>query len=719
MKSIPPSSRANGRSLRSQMILFFMVASAALFLVSTASLYLVNESRIGGSAYTSVNNSKNALENIAEIKTGLYQIIAEVSYLLAETDLGVAARSTSTIKGLSVNVDQRLAAALELIEQPAERNLINKTDALWKEYRKTLQEEIVPASTTGDRLKARTLMTGIQAQRLASIGTLAASLSSGLRQTATTAEERVSSEIRVLMIISILAAVIAMSLLALICYALTTSVTRPLGNCTAFVNSLADGRFDTRLAVAGPTELTALTGAINRMAEFLHSKISRISSVSETLASIENNIEKSSRHVAHSARLQEAAIEQSLPAIESIQLSVKNVSEKIEKLASSAAETASSTLQMTATVEEIAMSADKLGDSFDEVSSSITEMAASIKEIGSSIVNLLEASGETASSIAQMDATIKQVEKNALDASTISTGVRDDAETGKRAVEEAIAGMQAIRNSSQITAEVIENLSLRANDIGTILSVIDEVAEQTNLLALNATIIAAQAGEHGKGFAVVADEIRELSERTSSSTREIATVIRGVQEETRRAVEAINKAEVSIADGERLSHHSGAALEKIVSGVQQASTQVDRIARATLEQAHGSHSIKEAMESVAEMVEHIANSAAEHTQSSEQIARAMERMKDLAIHVRSSTHEQSQTSCLISDATREVLDIIEQVRESGSFQELNRAKVIAALKNIQASTASNVENVRVMEDSLVGLSKQVNLLEKELSDFKL
>jgi methyl-accepting chemotaxis protein len=245
------------------------------------------------------------------------------------------------------------------------------------------------------------------------------------------------------------------------------------------------------------------------------------------------------------------------------------------------------------------------------------------------------------------------------------------------------------------------------------------VAEQTNLLALNATIIAAQAGEHGKGFAVVADEIRELSERTSSSTREIATVISGVQEETRRAVDAINKAEASIADGEKLSQHSGTALEKIVNGVQQTSMQVDNIARATLEQAQGSQSIKEAMESVAEMVEHIANSAAEHTQTSELIARAMERMKDLAIHVRSSTHEQSQTSGLIAHATRDVLDSIEQIRESGCSQDLSSAMIAAALKNIQVSTASNAETVRVMEGSLDGLSKQVNLLEKELSDFKI
>lgn len=719
MKRISPPNKASGKSLRSRMTLLFMVACLACFLITAASLFLVNESRIGGPAYTTITNSRNALETIALSTSGLHQILAEMQNQLGETDRGASAKRAAVIKAVSSDIDQQLARAMELIEQPAERDLLNKADAVWKEYRKTLLEEILPAAGSGDLLKARTLVTGIQAQRFSSFSKSLTALTTALRQTIGAAEDRISSEIRVVMIISILAAMFAIGVIALLCYTITTSVTRPLGNCAEFACSMANGRLDGTLAEVGPAEVATLAAAINQMAENLRSRISQISSSSETLASIENNIEKTSRHVAHSARLQQTAVEQAVPAIESIQISVKSVSASIEKLASSAAETSSSTLEMSATIEEIAMSTDKLGDSFDEVSSSITEMAASIREIGSSIVNLLDASAETASSVAQMDATIKQVEKNALDASTITTGVRDDAETGKRAVEEAISGMQAIRKSSQITAEVIENLSLRANDIGAILSVIDEVAEQTNLLALNATIIASQAGEHGKGFAVVADEIRELSERTSSSTREIASVIRGVQEETRRAVDAINKAEASIAAGEKLSHHSGAALEKIVSGVQQASMQVDKIARATLEQAHGSQSIKEAMESVAEMVENIAKSANEHTQSSELIARSMERMKDLAIHVRSSTHEQSQTSGLIAHATRDVFDIIEQIRESGSFQELNRAKVIAALKNIQDSTTSNAETVRVLEGSLDGFSKQVNLLEKELSHFKI
>jgi len=96
--------------------------------------------------------------------------------------------------------------------------------------------------------------------------------------------------------------------------------------------------------------------------------------------------------------------------------------------------------------------------------------------------------------------------------------------------------MENIRSTVEATAEMINRLGKRSQEIGQILKVIDEVTDQTSLLALNAAILAAQAGEHGKGFAVVAEEIRELAERTAASTKEIANVIAAVQQESAASV---------------------------------------------------------------------------------------------------------------------------------------------------------------------------------------
>jgi methyl-accepting chemotaxis sensory transducer len=306
-----------------------------------------------------------------------------------------------------------------------------------------------------------------------------------------------------------------------------------------------------------------------------------------------------------------------------------------------------------------------------------------------------------------------------MDTAIISETVKTDAANGLKSVQETIVGMQEIRRASRITAEVVEHLSLRAHDIGAILSVIDEVAEQTNLLALNAAIIAAQAGEHGKGFAVVADEIKELAERTSTSTREIAQVITGVQEDTGRAVAAINQAELAIGAGEELSERSGAALEKIVAGVRQAGLQIDAIARATVEQPKGSQSIRVAMEQVEEMVEQMANSAREHSRGSDLITIAVERMREMTGQVRGSTREQSKTSALIAKATEDITVMIDRIREACGAQTVHSRSIDRMVENIRQSSATTSQAAQVMNSAVTGLSHQIDQLEKEMSGFKI
>jgi len=712
-------SGARNLTLRTKMLLLSAAAFTGILVVAVVSILLLNEVRIGGQSYNVIQENKDALESIALLKSDLFQINSEMQNFMLEADKTVADRNEATIRSLVNNIELNFGIVLESIESPQKRDAINKAEAIWNEYKKTLLTEVLPAAGTGDILKASYLMTGVQAQRFSTFSTAVASMVEILHKDVQQTEERVAANIKSKTIVAGIVTLLTIFIIILLSYRITTSITRPLRACVEFARTVADGKLDSRLTVAGGGEAADLAAAMNIMANNLHSMVSRVSSASGVLITIDNDIEKVARKLVSSAHLQEVAVAETSRAVDHINTSVYEVSERVDKLTTSASETSASILQMASSVEEVAISADKLGDSVDEVSSSIIQITASIKEIGTSIINLLDASSTTASSISEMDATIKQVEKNAMETSAITEGVRKDAETGKCAVEEAIAGMQAIRSSSRITAEVIENLSLRANDIGTILSVIDEVAEQTSLLALNAAIIAAQAGEHGKGFAVVADEIRELAERTSSSTREIAIVVNGVQDETRRAVDAICLAEASITEGERRSQHSGVALEKIVSGVQRASIQVREIARATVEQAHGSQSIKEAMESVEEMVGHIAVSAREHSRGSELITIAVERMKDLTSHVRTSTREQSRTSSQIARATEEASDMIDQIRKASGSQAQSSDMISKAVVNIQTATATNSEAATVMESSISGLSRQIDLLEKEMSGFRI
>jgi methyl-accepting chemotaxis protein len=480
----------------------------------------------------------------------------------------------------------------------------------------------------------------------------------------------------------------------------------------------AEGNLKIRVDIDSWDEIGTLGNNFNTMLEKLSEMMGNVNKSTREISYVNEKLSEASLQVANGAQIQADGISSTSSAITEISASIRGVAQGVDSLSQSATESSSSILEMAASVEEVAHNVETLSLSVDEVSSSITEMAASIREVGISVVTLMDTASNTASSVMEMDGSIKQVEANVVETADISEGVRTDAEMGKKAVEANILGMNEIKRSSMITSEVIKTLSGRADDIGTILSVIDEVAEQTSLLALNAAIIASQAGEHGKGFAVVADEIKELSERTSSSTREIALVIRGVQEETQRAVEAINQAEKSISEGELLSQKSGEALSKIVEGVKKSTNRMSEIARATVEQAKGSMMIRNAMVKVSDMVSQIATSTHEQEKGSELINQAVQKMKDLTAQVRSSTREQSKVGNFIARSTEDITDMIKKIKISCDEQSRGGDQIVLAIEDIQRSTDINLEAINILDNALTSLLKQTEILKKEMTVFK-
>lgn len=516
-------------------------------------------------------------------------------------------------------------------------------------------------------------------------------------------------------VVILLAVAVAIGLGILI----TRNIVTRVGAIGEAVNRGAEGDLTATTSLDSHDEIGKLGSDFNEMVEKLSGMIGKVLRSAAELAGISDTMAQASHSVVASAKTQAESVSKTSAAIVQINTSVKGVAHGVDSLSISASESSSSILEMASSVEEVVQNMENLALSVNEVSSSIVEMGASIKQVGNGVVSLMEVSTATASSVMEMDSSIKQVERNANETAAISKSVREDAETGREAVEAVINGMQEIKRASQITSEVIATLSERAADIGDILSVIDEVAEQTNLLALNAAIIAAQAGEHGKGFAVVADEIKELSERTSSSTREISQVIRGVQDETRRAVEAIDQAERSIGDGELLSQKSGEALAKIVVGVNEATAQVGEIARTTVEQAKGSQMIREAMEQVSEMVAQIAKATKEQGQGSELIMGAVEHMKGLTSQVLSSTREQNKVGNLIAQSTESITEMIRHIKRACDEQTRGSEQIVVSVEDIQQATDANLEATRVMDEAVYKLFRQTELLKKEVDAFRI
>jgi len=158
-------------------------------------------------------------------------------------------------------------------------------------------------------------------------------------------------------------------------------------------------------------------------------------------------------------------------------------------------------------------------------------------------------------------------------------------------MDKATDGLNRMNTSIHSSAEIIDVLGHRANEIDKIIEVIDDLAEQTNLLALNAAIEAARAGEHGLGFAVVADEVRKLAEKSARSAKEISELIQSIQKEARKAVENMEKSTGIVNEGLDLNRELGSALKKISDVVAEVYKFAQEIGGATNEQSTGSSQI--------------------------------------------------------------------------------------------------------------------------------
>jgi len=326
-----------------------------------------------------------------------------------------------------------------------------------------------------------------------------------------------------------------------------------------------------------------------------------------------------------------------------------------------AIENISSSIHEVATnLREIMQNIKRQGDSLDNTFADIQDMLASTENLNSS-VELLSASAEATSlSISEIHEFMQKIEGHAHSLAEISETISTEAKDGGQAVEEVTTGIQTIKGTVEDAAMAIRRLSDESERIGEILEVINGVAEQTNLLALNASIIAAQAGEHGRGFAVVAGEIRELAERTRTSTKEIEEVIRSLQAEVDHGTVAIKHCLEAVGEGVGLANQSGEILEKIVHSIQGAREMAASLAKATVTQTKNSQQVNYATEQITRKLEGLYATATKQAQDSTHLAEMANILKEVTQHIDQSTITQLQAVDIIVGAIEEIEDLVQR-----------------------------------------------------------
>ena len=205
----------------------------------------------------------------------------------------------------------------------------------------------------------------------------------------------------------------------------------------------------------------------------------------------------------------------------------------------------------------------RIVDTAENVSSSTNDSRTTVVQLTDLSEHQAQEIAAASAAINEMAITIDQVSANAIESAGVADRSVSIAGKGAEVVRSTISGMDRIREQIQDTAKRIKRLGESSQEIGDIVSLINDIADQTNILSLNAAIQASMAGDAGRGFAVVADEVQRLAERSAGASKQIAALVKTIQTDTNEAVSSMEQTTTEVVSGAALTQNAGVALSEI------------------------------------------------------------------------------------------------------------------------------------------------------------
>jgi methyl-accepting chemotaxis protein len=469
---------------------------------------------------------------------------------------------------------------------------------------------------------------------------------------------------------TLIAVIVALVLGVVMGVLIPRSIVRPVNIVAAAAEGISEGDLDQIVNIHSRDEIGSMARSFEKMIAYMKGMATTAESIASGDLSV--NVEPiSERDVLGNAFAKMVTYLNS--TMGQVAESANSLGTASEQLASAAGQAGQATMQISKTVQQVAEGTSQQADATGRTARAMEQMTRAIDGVARGAQEQSQAASTTTQITEQISRAVQQVAGNAEAVSLNSAEAAKAAREGAKTVEATIQGMRNIQTKVGLSAQKVEEMGKRSDQIGVIVETIDDIASQTNLLALNAAIEAARAGEHGKGFAVVADEVRKLAERSSSATKEINGLIRGIQKTVAEAVKAMNEGSVEVEAGVGLANDAGQSLANILNAAETVFKQADEAAKAT----HRMNSLANEMVAAADTVSSIVE---ENTASTEQMSANSAEVTQAIENIASVSEENSASAEEVSASAEEMSAQVEEVTASA----LNLSETAQELKELVA-----------------------------------
>ncbi|MEE8046503.1 MAG: methyl-accepting chemotaxis protein [Dehalococcoidia bacterium] len=336
-----------------------------------------------------------------------------------------------------------------------------------------------------------------------------------------------------------------------------------------------------------------------------------------------------------------------------------SVADASGELTGAAEQAGDATNGIASTSQQVAKGAQDQAKSVQDSNDMIGELTKGLESINKGSVEQTESVGQAKIIVTRVSEATQSVADNAAAGTEGAKAADEAAENGLRVVRETVKGMNRISDAVESVSTQVTGLGEQSAEIGKIVAVIDDIAAQTNLLALNAAIEAARAGEQGRGFAVVADEVRQLAERVTQATTEIAGLIEGVQTGVELSVKATAEGSELVEQGSELANQAGAALEQIIESVSEVTKQIGAIAESSTE-------VRRSSDEMVATVEAVEAVASRNVEAAEAMGKNAGQVRESMDGIAALTEESSASAEEASASTEELSAQVEEVVASAS-----------------------------------------------------